>query len=93
MANASGPAADGFLPGGFTHAASEVSYRMSERDGRVFLRFWRDEIPAQAADAGTDRSLNGQRELKYFLGSGKRGRTYLFEQEGYWFEIPVNWYG
>jgi Tetratricopeptide repeat/Cytochrome c554 and c-prime len=93
MANASGPAADGFLPGGFTHAASEVSYRMSERDGRVFLRFWRDEIPAQAPDAGADRSLNGQRELKYFLGSGKRGRTYLFEQEGYWFEIPVNWYG
>lgn len=93
MANASGAAAEGFLPGGFTHAASEVFYRMSERDGRVFLRFWRDEVPAPAAGAGTDRSLNGQRELKYFLGSGKRGRTYLFEQDGYWFEIPVNWYG
>jgi predicted CXXCH cytochrome family protein len=26
------------------------------------------------------------------VGSGKRGRTYLFEQDGYWFEIPINWY-
>jgi predicted CXXCH cytochrome family protein len=91
MANASGPAAEGFLPGGFTHAASGVSYRMAERDGHVFLRFSRDEVPAQAV-AGADRSLKGQRELSYFIGSGKRGRTYLFEQDGYWFEIPVNWY-
>jgi len=91
MANASGLAADGFLPGGFTHAASGVSYRMEEQGGRVYLKFAR---PAAAGQPGgsDDRSLNGQRELKYFLGSGKRGRTYLFEQDGYWFEIPVNWY-
>ncbi len=36
--------------------------------------------------------LRGQQELLYFIGSGKRGRTYLFEQEGYWFESPINWY-
>jgi hypothetical protein len=93
MANASGAATDGFLPGDFTHAVSGVSYRMVEQDGRVYLKFFRDAQAAGVATRGDDRSLNGQRELKYYIGSGKRGRTYLFEQDGYWFEIPVNWYG
>ena len=92
MANASGLAADGFLPGQFTHAASGVSYRMVEEGGRVFLRFAREMQATGAAPNAIDRSLSGQRELKYFLGSGRRGRTYLFEQDGYWFEIPINWY-
>jgi len=98
MANASGLAADGFLPGGFMHAASGVSYRMMERDGKVYLTFAREQemrgsVSDQTNGIQEDRGLNGRRELKYFLGSGRRGRTYLFEQEGYWFEIPVNWYG
>jgi predicted CXXCH cytochrome family protein len=93
MANASGLAADGFLPGSFTHEGSGVSYRMAERDGRVYLDFSRETPLGAAHGTEDDRSLNGQRELKYFLGSGKRGRTYLFDQDGYWFEIPVNWYG
>ena len=98
MANASGLAIDGFLPGGFTHGASGVSYRMAERDGKVYLTFAREQemrgpVSDQTNGIQGDRSLNGRRELRYFLGSGKRGRTYLFEQEGYWFEIPVNWYG
>jgi len=87
MANASGLAVDGFLPANFTHAASGISYRIAKQDGRVYLSFVRE-----AAGSEDDRGLNGQRELRYFLGSGKRGRTYLFEQEGYWFEIPINWY-
>jgi predicted CXXCH cytochrome family protein len=92
MANASGLAVDGFLPGSFTHAASGVSYRMAERDGRVYLDFSRETAVGAERGTESDRSLNGERELKYFLGSGKRGRTYLFEQDGYWFEIPINWY-
>ena len=102
MANASGLAEDGFQPGGFSHAASGVSYKIAEKDGRVYLFFKRaaasnTALAGQASrpgsDSEVDRSLDGQRELKYFIGSGKRGRTYLFEQDGYWFEIPVNWYG
>jgi tetratricopeptide (TPR) repeat protein len=91
MANASGPAEDGFLPGGFTHSESGVTYKMAERNGRVYLQFAREAAAAQPGGSD-DRSLHGQRELKYFIGSGKRGRTYLFEQDGYWFETPVNWY-
>ena len=93
MANASGLAADGFLAGSFTHEVSGVSYRMAERDGRVYLDFSREASVGAERGPEDDRSLNGQRELKYFVGSGKRGRTYLFDQDGYWFEIPVNWYG
>ncbi len=86
MANASGPAVDGFIPGDFTHSASEVHYRVSDEGGRVWLSFERDSTaPA--------KSLKGRQELRYFIGSGKRGRTYLFEKKGYWFEAPINWYG
>ncbi|MFC5860805.1 multiheme c-type cytochrome [Acidicapsa dinghuensis] len=93
MANASGPAAAGFLPGEFTHAESGVTFRLEKTDGRVFLSFERDVDAGRGENANSaDWPLKGQRELRYFLGSGRRGRTYLFEQDGYWFEIPVNWY-
>ena len=89
MANASGPAAEGFLAANFTHAASGVSYRIQEQEGAVYLRFSRAQ---QGAGAETVPALDGERQLRYFLGSGKRGRTYLFEDQRYWFEIPINWY-
>ena len=91
MANASGRAAAGFLGGGFTHALSGVTYRMEKDGGRVYLTFEREGRAAEPG-AEADTSLKGRRELQYFLGSGRRGRTYLFEQNGYWFEIPMNWY-
>jgi predicted CXXCH cytochrome family protein len=86
MANASGHATDGFIPGNFVHAASGVHYRVAEEAGHVWLSYERD-------DASPDKTLKGQQDLRYFIGSGKRGRTYLFEQSGYWFESPINWYG
>jgi Tetratricopeptide repeat/Cytochrome c554 and c-prime len=80
MAHASGAAAEGLLPGEFTHALSGVHYRLFLRDGRAWLSY----------DRGA--TLHGEQELSYFIGSGQRGRTYLFEKEGFWFESPVNWY-
>ena len=85
MANASGPAADGFLQGDFVHAASGVHYSVSDDAGHIWLNYERDST-------SPDKTLKGRQELRYFIGSGKRGRTYLFEQSGYWFESPVNWY-
>lgn len=85
MANASGPAADGLTPADFRHDASEIHYKVFADSGKVWLGY--------AREAGTSgRELNGRQELIYFLGSGKRGRTYLFQQQGYWFEAPINWY-
>jgi predicted CXXCH cytochrome family protein len=85
MANGSGPAVDGFTPADFIHQASGIHYRIYEDAGRIFMSYDR----ASSAPGG---ALHGRQQLIYFLGSGKRGRTYLFEQQGYWFEIPINWY-
>jgi predicted CXXCH cytochrome family protein len=81
MARASGLATEGLLPGEFTHAASGVHYRLFLRDGRAWLSYDRP-----------DQTLKGEQELLYFIGSGQRGRTYLFQKDGFWFESPVNWY-
>jgi predicted CXXCH cytochrome family protein len=85
MARASGDAADGLLPGEFTHLQSGVHYRLSLKDGRAWLNYDRP-------NPSLGRSLNGEQELEYFVGSGQRGRTYLFQNRGFWFESPVNWY-
>jgi predicted CXXCH cytochrome family protein len=85
MANASGSAISGLTPADFTHLASGVHYRIYSEGKQVYLSYDRPQaIPG--------RQLHGRQELVYFLGSGKRGRTYLFEQQGYWFESPINWY-
>jgi predicted CXXCH cytochrome family protein len=86
MAHASGRASDGVIPGAFTHPASGIHYRLFLEDGHAWLSYERASIDAS-------RELKGKEELLYFLGSGTRGRTYLSNREGYWFESPVNWYG
>ena len=83
MANASGLAREGFISADFEHAASGVRYRITEDAGHVWLSYQRNDFA---------RMLEGRQELRYFVGSGKRGRTYLFQQQGYWFEAPINWY-
>ncbi len=85
MAHASGPAAEGFIPADFTHAASGVHYRVYLQEGKVWLSYERPNAPPS-------RALSGKQQLLLYLGSGRRGRTWLFQREGYWYEIPINWY-
>lgn len=85
MAQASGLAAEGFIPADFMHAASGVHYRTYLQNGQMWLSYERP-------NAAPDRALHGKQLLLYYLGSGRRGRTWLFEREGYWYEIPINWY-
>jgi hypothetical protein len=66
----------------FFHAPSRVRYRLYSENGAAWLSFER---------AG-DRSVRGKRQLLYFIGSGHRGRTYLFAEDGFVFEAPINWY-
>ena len=82
MAHASGPAMDALTPADFTHKASGVHYRIYAENGRAWLSF----------DRPGDPELRGKRELLYYIGSGRRGQTYLFENDGFLFESPVNWY-
>lgn len=82
MARASGPAIDQFTPADFTLAASGVHYRVYTDNDAAMLAFDRPDDP----------SMHGTRRLQYFIGSGHRGRTYLFSLDGFFFESPINWY-
>jgi predicted CXXCH cytochrome family protein len=85
MSLGSGAAIDGLLPGSFQHQASGVEYKTFLREGKAWLSYRR-------AGAGSVPDLGGEYLLRYFVGSGHRGRTYLYEQSGLWFEAPINYY-
>ena len=82
MARASGPAIENVIPADFLHAKSGVQYRINSEGNRVWLSFDRPGDPA----------VRGKRELLYYIGSGRRGLSYLFARDGFLFESPVNWY-
>lgn len=82
MARASGNAADGLIAGDFDDRISGVEYRVYEESGRVWMSYQRPR----------DSEFRGKRQLQYFIGSGVKGRTYVFSVDGYFFEAPINWY-
>jgi Tfp pilus assembly protein PilF len=82
MAQASGLAAENLVPGSFTHKPSGVTYGVYSADGKAWLSFERPGDPM----------VRGRRDLLYYIGQGRRGRTYLFSVDGFVFEAPVNWY-
>jgi hypothetical protein len=82
MARASGPAIENFVPADFFHPSSGVQYRIYSGAGHVWLSFERPDDPG----------VRGKRELPYYIGSGRRGLSYLFAQDRFLFESPVNWY-
>jgi hypothetical protein len=67
MANASGLASDRTFTGEFHHAPSGIDYRVSNKDGSLWLNYSRPGDPG----------LQGSQKLDYFLGSGHLGITYL----------------
>jgi predicted CXXCH cytochrome family protein len=82
MARASGLATQDLIPGEFQHPASGVHYRVYAENDAAWLSF----------DRPGDPTVRGTRRLQYFIGSGHRGRTYLFSTDGFFFEAPINWY-
>lgn len=81
-AHASGPAAENLVTGEFTHQKSQVKYRVYSESGKVWMSFERLGNPL----------VQGRRELLYYIGQGRRGTTYLFSVDGYFFETPINLY-
>jgi hypothetical protein len=82
MARTSGPALPNLIEGSFYHSPSDVSYGI-ERRGEVGLLSYQR--------SGT-RQLRGEQRLKYHVGSNTRGRTFLFEIEGFLYQSPINYY-
>jgi Flp pilus assembly protein TadD len=81
-AHASGAARDNLVAGQFTHAKSHIQYGVYSQAGKAWMSF---------ARAG-DPLVQGRRELQYYIGQGRRGTTYLFSVDGYFFEAPINLY-
>ncbi|HWZ50948.1 MAG TPA: multiheme c-type cytochrome [Granulicella sp.] len=82
MANASGLAAERLLPGSYQQPSSGVTYGITKEGGSALLHYTIPMAPP----------IHGQESLKYFLGSGHLGLTYLYEKNGYWLESPVAFY-
>lgn len=82
MAHASGPATEGLKPAAFVHKKSGVHYQIFTENSAAWLTF----------DRPGDPTVNGKRQLLYFIGSGHRGRSYLFAVDDFFFESPINWY-
>jgi hypothetical protein len=82
MAHSSGPADENPLLGQFTHKPSGVHFAIYRDAGKIWLSF----------DRPGDPLVQDRREFLYFIGEGRRGRTYLFSVDGFVFESPVNWY-
>jgi Tfp pilus assembly protein PilF len=82
MARTSGPAPANVIEGTFHHGASGVSYRVYREGESAYLSY---ERPGSSA-------LHGRQGLKYFVGSNTRGRTFLFDIDGFLYQSPINYY-
>src|SRR5271169_4962812 len=81
-AHASGPASDNLVSGEFSHPKSQVKYHVYFESGKVWMSF----------DRQGDPLVQGRRQLLYYIGQGRRGTTYLFSVDGFYFETPINLY-
>ena len=85
MARGSGSALEGLLQGGFLDSSSGIHYQVFKRDGAAWMSYTRPATSPLGA-------LQGEQRLQFFVGSGHRGRTFLYQQQGLWFELPINYY-
>ena len=85
MARASGNASDSLVAGEFKHQLSGVTYKVESQNGEAWLDYSRPATKSLPP-------LEGRQQLALFVGSGHRGRTYLYHVEDWWFEAPINFY-
>ena len=67
------------------HAPSDFEYRAFEEDGRYF----QEELRREADGSVSHRLV---RPMEYVVGSGSAARTYLHEENGRYYELPLTWY-
>jgi Flp pilus assembly protein TadD len=70
---------------GLPFEAKGLRYSVERRDGRLIHKATRHE-----ADGGVLSEVEA--EVRYALGSGTRGITYLIERDGYLFQSPIAWF-
>lgn len=70
---------------GLPFESNGVFYDIERRDGRVFHQ------ASRVRPDGT-RFAEVEAEVRYALGSGTRGISYLIERDGYLFQSPIAWF-
>jgi hypothetical protein len=78
----SGPEAPA-TPGSFN--AAGFRYQVERQGGRLVHR-------EQALDSQGQVLTTQEAPMDFAFGSGRRGRSYLFDRNGYLFESPITWY-
>lgn len=82
MALTSGPTGNHLVDGAFEHSPSGMRYRVYQKDGKAFLNYQRMD----------ESGVRGTQELPFFVGSGRRGRSYLFSIDGFLYQSPASFY-
>src|SRR5262249_3549792 len=68
-----------------TFEAQGLRYAIERRDGAL--------IPSeQRLDAQGGVGARAEAEVRYVLGSGERGLSYLIERDGHLFQSPIGWF-
>jgi Flp pilus assembly protein TadD len=70
---------------GLPFESQGVRYTIERRGGRTFHRMWREDTAG-----GTFAELEA--EVRYALGSGTRGISYLVERDGFLQQSPIAWF-
>lgn len=82
MANASGSAIEKLKADSFIDKLSNIEYVLSLTNGKAVLTYHDQREPR------TIRQL----PMRYFLGSGHLGTTYIYSINDFLFESPIAWY-
>jgi predicted CXXCH cytochrome family protein len=63
-----------------------LHYTVERREGRVFQK-------ATRTDAAGSVLAETEAEVRFALGSGRRGTVFLIERDGFLFQSPIAWFG
>jgi predicted CXXCH cytochrome family protein len=69
----------------FEHRLSKRRYQVVRKEGEL----WHREL---LRTDGPDEVLLAEYPVKFVVGSGHQGRTYLIEADGFFLESPVTWF-
>lgn len=61
-------------------------YRMEERDGQIW------HVESKRDSEGIEIASQAE-QVRYVVGSGTRGRSYLIERDGRLYQSPISWFG
>src|SRR5262245_26410601 len=70
---------------GATFSASSLQYAVERRGDRMFHK-------ETCRDKDGKTLYVQEAEVKYVVGSGRQGKTYLIDRDGFLFQSPIGWY-